>query len=51
LHFITGVNPDTGAFQNHYKISSDFILKEAKPAASKNGWVLPVSGAFEQFKL
>jgi hypothetical protein len=51
LHFVSGVNPDAGTFQNHYKISSDFILKEAKPMASKNGWVLPVSGAFEQFKL
>jgi leucyl-tRNA synthetase len=51
LHFVTGVNPDTGSFQNHYKIPSDFISKEAKPMASKNGWVLPVSGSFEQFKL
>jgi leucyl-tRNA synthetase len=51
LHFITGINPDTGSFQSHYKIDNNFILKESKPSSLKNGWVLPVSGAFEQFKV
>jgi leucyl-tRNA synthetase len=51
LHFISGINPDTGSFQSHYKIDNNFILKESKPFSLKNGWVLPVSGAFEQFKV
>jgi leucyl-tRNA synthetase len=49
LHLLTGVNPDTGSFQNHYNIPGDVVLKESKP--TKNGAILPVSGAFDGFKV